>query len=351
MPTYEMFWDCDRCGTEKLLGKSHRHCPNCGAPQDPGRRYFPPEDEKVAVEDHEFQGADVTCVGCDTPNAAAAGFCVNCGSPLDEAGSVDRREEVDAGAQAGSLKGERDAAKARETPDADGSDSGGGAGAAAAGMGMFGMGCLGLVGLVVIGGALFCLINTFWASPTDLVVTDHSWTRTIEIEKLKVVQEDDWCSKLPSDARNVRKSKKKKKTRKIKDGETCKTVNVDNGDGTFKTKEKCTPKYRDEPVMADWCEWEEDDWRTHDTKRAKGGLADTPKWPDAKATGCKDVGCTRIGTKNERYVVHLKEPDGTKQECAVKAARWKSMKKGSSWTSSKGALSGNLTCTDLAPAK
>ena len=28
---YEMLWDCAFCGTQKLLGLQHRHCPSCGA--------------------------------------------------------------------------------------------------------------------------------------------------------------------------------------------------------------------------------------------------------------------------------------------------------------------------------
>ena len=44
--SYEMFWDCEYCGSSKLLGITHRHCPNCGAPQDPEKRYFPPDEEK-----------------------------------------------------------------------------------------------------------------------------------------------------------------------------------------------------------------------------------------------------------------------------------------------------------------
>ena len=53
---YEMFWDCPYCGTAELLGKTHRHCPACGAAQDAEARYFPPEDRKVAVEDHVRAG-------------------------------------------------------------------------------------------------------------------------------------------------------------------------------------------------------------------------------------------------------------------------------------------------------
>ena len=44
--TYEMMWDCGFCGSSKLLGKTHRYCPGCGAAQDPSTRYFPPEEEK-----------------------------------------------------------------------------------------------------------------------------------------------------------------------------------------------------------------------------------------------------------------------------------------------------------------
>ena len=69
---YEMFWDCASCGTSRLLGKSHRHCPACGAPQDPARRYFPAESEKVAVHDHRFVGVDRVCSACETANAWAS---------------------------------------------------------------------------------------------------------------------------------------------------------------------------------------------------------------------------------------------------------------------------------------
>src|SRR5690606_40463181 len=48
--TYEMFWDCEYCGAAKLLGLTQRYCPNCGAPQNPEKRYFPPEHEKRSEE-------------------------------------------------------------------------------------------------------------------------------------------------------------------------------------------------------------------------------------------------------------------------------------------------------------
>src|SRR5262245_36399297 len=80
---YEMLWDCAFCGTRKLLGKTHRHCPACGAPQDPARRYFPSDDEKVAVKDHVFVGVDRVCPACGAPGSRAAAHCGGCGAALD----------------------------------------------------------------------------------------------------------------------------------------------------------------------------------------------------------------------------------------------------------------------------
>ncbi|MEZ4321939.1 MAG: zinc ribbon domain-containing protein [Myxococcota bacterium] len=346
MPTYEMFWDCKYCDTAKLLGKTHRHCPECGAPQDPDSRYFPPEDEKVAVEDHQFVGADLRCPSCDTPNSAAAHYCTNCGNVLEEGSAVSTKGEVDAGAQSGTRKPAKPAPPPEPEPESSGRAG------AAAGMGLLGMGCTALIVGVFALFLVVCLLNVFWTSDADLTVKGHSWTRSIEIEKLQTSKEDDWCDKMPASATNVQRSEKERKTRKVKDGETCKTKNVDNGDGTFKTKQECTPKYRDEPVMEPWCRWDEEKWKTHDTKRTSGeGLDSTPEWPTVKVDGCKTLGCTREGSRTERYEVALVEADGTAQTCSVPASKWKSMAVGSSWTGSKKMLTGSLTCSDLAPAK
>ncbi|MFZ2308904.1 MAG: hypothetical protein WAW34_16345 [Rhodoferax sp.] len=51
---YEMLWDCAQCNTKGLLGDSHRHCPTCGAAQDPTKRYFPKEGEEVEAKNHKF---------------------------------------------------------------------------------------------------------------------------------------------------------------------------------------------------------------------------------------------------------------------------------------------------------
>src|SRR3954468_1308596 len=80
---YEMLWECAYCGTRGLLGKTHRFCPRCGAPQDPGRRYFPSDEEKVAVHDHVYVGADRMCRACGSAMSAKAVHCTQCGAPME----------------------------------------------------------------------------------------------------------------------------------------------------------------------------------------------------------------------------------------------------------------------------
>ena len=90
---YEMLWDCQYCGTKKNLGLTHRFCPNCGAPQNPDSRYFPSDDEKVAVHNHRYVGVDVTCPACSELNSGASEFCSQCGAPLTEAAEARRLQE------------------------------------------------------------------------------------------------------------------------------------------------------------------------------------------------------------------------------------------------------------------
>src|SRR5438067_1545971 len=91
--TFEMLWDCSFCGATKLLGITHRHCPNCGAEQDQTKRYFPSDADKVAVKEDIYAGTDKVCGSCKAPNGAKAEFCMKCGAPLDEAAAAKKRSE------------------------------------------------------------------------------------------------------------------------------------------------------------------------------------------------------------------------------------------------------------------
>ena len=90
--TYQMLWDCPHCRAPRLLGLTHRHCPQCGAPQDAKLRYFPSDAEKVKVEDHVYAGRDLVCRYCSAYNGRASKHCGECGSPLSEGADAQVRQ-------------------------------------------------------------------------------------------------------------------------------------------------------------------------------------------------------------------------------------------------------------------
>src|SRR6185369_9036266 len=92
--TYEMLWDCDHCGAKGMLGASQRHCAECGAQQNPDKRYFPKEGEEKRIDGHQYEGADRHCGSCNAPMGARAKNCTNCGAPMD--GSVKEVKGVQA---------------------------------------------------------------------------------------------------------------------------------------------------------------------------------------------------------------------------------------------------------------
>ncbi len=359
--TYEMLWDCRYCGTRKNLGKTHRHCPNCGAPQDPNARYFPPDSEKIAVEDHQYVGADVLCPACGTANSRNANNCGGCGSPLQGAKAVQQRTDrvVAEGqafqgdsAQAARAEHAQQAAAAGQSPPAPAPSPPKTKSSVAKGCALFGI--LGFVLLVVIvAGGVFAY-NKCGAKASVLQVDGHSWVREIAVEQYRAVEQSDWCDKMPAGAKVISRSKEKRSTKKVEDGQDCQVRKVDQGDGTFKEKKECTPKYKEEPVYDDKCRFSAFEWRPDRTEKATGSsLQDTPRWPDvnlARTGTCE--GCERKAASKETYTVRFVDATSkTEQKCDYSdMGKWQSFKEGSKWTGSIGRLSGELDCDSLKPA-
>lgn len=323
MPTYEMLWDCSSCGTPKLLGKTHRRCPQCGAPQDPTKRYFPPAGQEVPVEGHVYVGVDWRCAGCETPNSRAALCCVNCGNPRDGNAAVKLVED----------------APALPRPPVRG---------ALRAPGRRGLWvAAGLVGAALLA---FVLVAIFWTKSADVTVTGHTWKREIDVEEMASRRQSDWCSSMPGDAYSVSRSREVRSHREIPDGQTCRTVRKDNGDGTYSTSEECKTKYRSEPVYDDKCHYSVNRWGVARTERAQGaGVSPAPAWPGVRIVRpgtC--LGCEREGARRETLTVALRERSGAKTwSCDIDNARWSALSDGAAATVDVRVVTGGAVCGSL----
>ena len=347
--TYEMLWDCKYCGQKKLLGLTHRFCASCGGPQDASARYFPSDAEKIAVQDHPLVvGADVECPACKHWNARTASCCTNCGGPLTKGQAARvRQDQVQADGQA--FAGENAQAARNEYAGA-----GPAMGAPPAAPPLQAKSktnvLLFVIPAVLVGIIGLIAVMLLWKKGGSFEVGGHSWQRSVEIERFGPVRTSAWCDELPLGAHEVGRHREQRSTKKIPDGQDCKTRRKDNGNGTFKEVRECTPKYKDEPILGDKCDYEMNAWKVARSATAKGAsVKETPAWPkvDIARTGAC-VGCEREGTRSETYTVDFVDPK-TKDvsHCTVDQQKWASYADGSRWDGKVGVLTGALDCDSL----
>lgn len=342
---YEMLWDCRFCGTTRLLGKTHRFCPACGSPQDPSWRYYPADDEKIAVKDHLFAGTDKTCPACGSLNAANAEFCPRCSAPQTEAATVKqlgmRTADQGKNLDREDLLARRDAEAAVEVS--------GLAQTAPKSSGGVKLWQLGLIALVVavIGGGAFAFFST---SESTVYVGDFRWERSIDIEQMQAVSDSSVCSSMPGDAYSVSRRREQVDTRRVADGETCRRVQVDQADGTFREEQRCETKYREEPVYGEMCYYTIDRWRFERSLTTEGDKNREPFWSaeNLRAGSCR--GCQRESDRSENYLLVLQGDGDAQYECAVDYEVWRQAQLESVWKLEVGRVMGDARCDTLEPA-
>jgi hypothetical protein len=305
---YEMLWDCSYCGQKKNLGKTHRYCPSCGAPQDEDKRYFPTEAERVAVADHQFTGTDRVCPACATPQSAKAQNCGHCGSPLDGAKAAKLVTEPVAPAKPRSRRW--------------------------------------LWILLAIVGVLALVI--WWRCRTvevGMQVTGHRWTTQVTVEEYREVEREAWDDQVPARARDVRCRSSQRGTREVEAPPSCRRVQRDNGDGTFSEVEQCTPQTRSEPVYDDLCSYTVEDWATVETLADHGGGL-SPQYHQVRGIGGNGLGARREGGRRATYTLEL--TDGKKTStCDVDEAVWRKYVDGQRIRVKVRKASGALVCSSL----
>jgi len=343
---YEMLWDCPYCGTKKLLGKTHRHCPECGAPQDAEKRYFPSDDEKVAVKDHVYVGVDRLCASCGGASSARAKHCTGCGAALDDPGSgsreIGRRKSEQVAEEQRFAAGSAQDIDAKAKADAElyagmlGSRS-------RTGLYVF----LGVAAAAVVGIVLAVL---FSRKDVSVQATGHSWLREIAIESFEARSDSSWCDELPAGAYRVSRTREVRSQREVPDGQTCNRRRIDNGDGTFREERECTPRYRKEPIYDDRCHYQVDSWGPSRTLTAKGeGLGQPPAWPDTSGLrrgSC--LGCEREAGRTATYTLHLRDlSDGKTYSCDFPERVWTAVPVGTSFKTRAGRILRRLDCEKL----
>jgi hypothetical protein len=343
-----MLWDCSFCGKTKLLGITHRHCPECGGAQDQTKRYFPSDEDKVTVHD-DYAGHDRTCASCNHANGGKATFCAGCGAPLAEAAAVKTRG--DQVVQAGQKFVADDALKAeaeltgRKTHEGSGKPIERPVAAAKKKSRAWIYILLSVVGLCFL--IWFMCIR---ARSADFTVTARHWTKTIAVEEFKEVEHEAWQDNLPANRTRVGNCRDKQSdSKQVPDGQDCQIRRRDKGDGTFEERQECTPKYRTEPIYKTWCSYWANEWVVIDTKRASADDGAEPAWPETgvKAGGLKMEGSLREGARTETFTVDLKEKSGREHHCDVDQAKWTKLTKGTAAKGEVRARSGEIVCSEL----
>jgi len=304
---FEMLWDCRHCGTKKLLGKTQRFCPNCGAPQDAEGRYMPSDAEKVAVEGHVFVGADRICGSCGTAMSAAAAHCSQCGASLDGAAEV--------GSAPAPRRPSGRASRPRFFLAEDEPPSGPQVSRLRSALIVGAI--LSVMGVAM--GLFLWLVDWQRAGvPAVARIGNVYWERRIDVQQQSAVSESDWCASMPGGAFQITRSRRDRSTRSA-DGEDCTTARIDQRDGTFREERRCTTRYRDETRAEEWCEYQVIRWVSGRPAVASGPVGTEPAWPSVRA------GVQREGERQASFMVQL-SVEGRGKECSVDEAVWRRLR-------------------------
>jgi hypothetical protein len=321
---YQMLWDCGYCGANKLLGKNHRYCPQCGAAQDADTRYFPEDQDKVRVEDHIYVGVDWLCEGCKGTNPNNANHCGTCGAGKESAKQV-------------SIVGDNPAPSAPPSPPLAPQQS-------APTSKKIIPAVLGVLALALVA----VLIFVFWTKEGQVNVQTHSWQRSIDIEEYKRVHEQNWRNRMPPRAYNSRCRQKQRDTRQVPDGETCQMVKRDQGDGTFREEQQCKTRYKSEPVYDSYCNYSVDRWTQIRKASAKGeGLKAAWPAPEVKSCATQNLGCQRLGPRSQSYSLSLKDDEGQIHDCDYPEDKWRQIADASTWLINFRVIDGGADCASL----
>lgn len=323
---YQMLWDCGACGTKKLLGIDHRHCPNCGTKQDPQWRYFPTDEDKREINspDYKFVGADKVCPFCGQPNSANNQFCTECGGDLSGGQAAAMRGPILAGSAEDIGQAEDLVLKKFQAEQAAKKPAGTNWGL------IIGIGVAVLVIAAIIG-AIALSRSTY---DSQMTVTAVTWERTIYTESLQAVPGSGWQDSVPGDAYARSCSSRQREYVEYERQQTG-VRKVDRGDGSFVEQ----PVYSNVPITKyrtdQWCTYIVNRWISTGTLQTRGTPDQPMTWPTFNEGGA-GVGAKRIANRTQELQVQFKgEGDKAGKDFTYNApdeAKWRSFKAGQRYT-------------------
>jgi hypothetical protein len=319
-------WDCPQCGHTGNRG-SDLKCKSCNKQRSDDVEFYLEDDAAEVTDEARLAaasaGADWLCEYCNSSNVATLKSCKSCGA---ERGAKRREEKV-------LLDADR-APKAPTSPEPPAPSKKGGL-------------VKWLVAGLAIGAALFICLPT----EKQLTVSQVSWERTVELQKLATVTEAAFEDELPSGARVLSRERKfhhndkiqtgtrevsKEVEEKVQSGTRKVKVGTKNkGNGYFedvfkdepvyenrkKTVTETVPVFRDEPVYKEHCRYEIDKW-VRDTVERTTGIDKSPKWPEYS------LGSRREGEKTETYKVVFKDAGGKSIDWEPSLEKWQRLEVG-----------------------
>ncbi|NJP05950.1 MAG: hypothetical protein HC837_10170 [Chloroflexaceae bacterium] len=330
-------WDCQYCGKTGILGRE-QGCPGCGRVRPEGTKFYLLEDAPEVTDEHLQEraqaGADWVCAFCGTTNEAQRDPCKQCGASKSSSESQQQVKTYELHEVPRTGDNAPDETIQPEPSQVVASRSSA------------------LPMLPVIGGVLAVLLVCglgIWffvlrTTEQQVTVDGFSWERTIEIEEMRTVTEEDWD--VPSGGRVLDQRQEIHHYKQVLDHYETRTRQVnervkvgsedyvcgqrDLGNGFFEDK-MCTrdvyetrsrtetyeePIYRDEPVYRTRYTYEIDRWERDRTEKAQGN-DQNPVWPDYMLASNQ-----RAGERSALYRVHITDDQGKTYQVEAPEQRW-----------------------------
>ncbi len=343
MAVREGLWDCQYCGTMGILGR-HKVCPNCARSRPAGTRFYLPEEAEVVESDKLKEqariGPDWICAFCASSNPANLDVCRHCNAPRE---ALSEQQLVQEFAPGGAPKsGDMTVADAheahRQPPPPKARPAW----------------LLPLIGIAIL---LACLVGgmmLFGSDPLEASVEQFQWQRTVTVETLQTVVEEDW--ELPQGARLIsqredvhhfnpvvvgHETRQRTVSEQVQVGErTYVCGQRDLGNGFFEDIECSEPVYETQqrveeyeepivqqvPVYATKYEYEVDRWVAARTERATGN-DNQPFWPELSLRAGE-----REGPREEAYSIVFRDGEGRRYELSFPYEEWLTFESRGSYT-------------------